>query len=105
MNTSDFDKEEVQESLDGKLGWKLSKIRDQKDKKYTILPIAALCLGLSENTRETRVSNATGSPWSAVIWGGNHVCFPSSISQPIGEQPLIMPSNIFFNGFLMFSYI
>lgn len=37
MNTSDFDKKEAQESLDGKLAYKKSKSRDWDDVKYTTL--------------------------------------------------------------------
>lgn len=67
MNTSDFDKKEAQESLDGKLAYKKSKSRDWDDVKYTTLLFLSLCLGLFQIILETRVSDTTGSPWSTII--------------------------------------
>lgn len=81
MNTSDFYKKEAQESLDGKLGCKQSKSRDQEDVKYTILLFFIIMSWvILKYMRDTCVSNTTGSPWSTIIWEGNGICATRSIS-------------------------
>lgn len=80
MNTSDFNKEEVQESLDGKLGWKQSKSRHQENKKHNFILFIIMPWAILKYMRDACVSNATGSPWSTVIWGGNDVYSTRSIS-------------------------
>lgn len=80
INTSDFNKEEVKESLHGKPGWKQSKSRDPEDENTQFYPFQHYPFGYSKIHKRCMVSNATSSPWNTIIWGGKGVYSITSIS-------------------------